>query len=533
MATTTTTATPLSGLLPALSASNAATFGLGLGLAVLAALLTTAIYRLYLHPLRHIPGPKLAAVTWLYEIYYDVVQPGQYIFRLMELHRQYGPILRINPTEVHIADKDFLLQLYDHRRRNRLYEPSLDTASSVAGTTDYELHRRRRQAMVGFFSPKAVRELEPLLQRKRDCLVAAVARHLKTQGSDVPLNLSDLYFAYCWDLIQEYAFAFESDVLAHPAEARQLRYNSNDLLLQVNYTRFFSWLTALLAWLPGGARLVPPGVRDLQQLAVRVRANVDAVLRDTSTPSGGAASSPDSPPQQHRSIFYSLRDDPALPAAEKAPLRLQREGWFLVVAGSDTPGRVLARTHYHLLAQPAILTRLRAELAPLGPHPTLAQLERLPFLNAVLLEGNRLSFGLSRRNSRVAPEDDLVYQDYVIPAGTPVSVATLAVHADASLFPEPFAFRPERWLEPTAAGKERRRYLMSFGAKGPRSCLGVHLAEALLRVAVAALVMRFELELSDTTPVHEVEYRYDFQMPHGDLRGRGVEVLVRADRAGE
>lgn len=49
-----------------------------------------AIYRLYSHPLAHIPGPRLAALTFWYEFYYDVVKPGRYVFKIEELHEQYG-----------------------------------------------------------------------------------------------------------------------------------------------------------------------------------------------------------------------------------------------------------------------------------------------------------------------------------------------------------------------------------------------------------------------------------------------------------
>jgi hypothetical protein len=60
--------------------------------AVLSLLLAVleAVRRLYLHPLAHIPGPKLAALTWWYEFYYDIIQPGQYVFHIQELHKQYG-----------------------------------------------------------------------------------------------------------------------------------------------------------------------------------------------------------------------------------------------------------------------------------------------------------------------------------------------------------------------------------------------------------------------------------------------------------
>lgn len=49
-----------------------------------------SIRRLYFHPISHIPGPRLAALTWWYEFYYDVVLPGKYIFKIQELHREYG-----------------------------------------------------------------------------------------------------------------------------------------------------------------------------------------------------------------------------------------------------------------------------------------------------------------------------------------------------------------------------------------------------------------------------------------------------------
>ena len=50
----------------------------------------TVIYRLYFSPLAKFPGPKLAAATYLYEGYYDVVKRGKYTFKIRDLHAQYG-----------------------------------------------------------------------------------------------------------------------------------------------------------------------------------------------------------------------------------------------------------------------------------------------------------------------------------------------------------------------------------------------------------------------------------------------------------
>lgn len=61
-------------------------------------------YRLYFHPLRSIPGPRLAAATSWYDFYYDVFLKGELLFKIKELHEIYGPVVRISPREVHVAD---------------------------------------------------------------------------------------------------------------------------------------------------------------------------------------------------------------------------------------------------------------------------------------------------------------------------------------------------------------------------------------------------------------------------------------------
>jgi hypothetical protein len=58
--------------------------------AVLVWLVSLAIYRIYLSPIAHIPGPKLAALTQWYETYYDVYLGGQFTLHQKELHEKYG-----------------------------------------------------------------------------------------------------------------------------------------------------------------------------------------------------------------------------------------------------------------------------------------------------------------------------------------------------------------------------------------------------------------------------------------------------------
>ncbi len=60
------------------------------GICALLYYVVTVVYRLYFSPLSKFPGPRLAAATLWYEIYYDVVKRGQYTFKLRELHEKYG-----------------------------------------------------------------------------------------------------------------------------------------------------------------------------------------------------------------------------------------------------------------------------------------------------------------------------------------------------------------------------------------------------------------------------------------------------------
>ena len=73
--------------LPAGSVSRmAAAFG---ALTLLYAL-SLATYRLVFSPLAGFPGPKLAAMTDLYEFYFDFFRNGIYIFEIEKMHHKYG-----------------------------------------------------------------------------------------------------------------------------------------------------------------------------------------------------------------------------------------------------------------------------------------------------------------------------------------------------------------------------------------------------------------------------------------------------------
>ena len=196
-------------------------------MAVLQILLTTvlavalltiagAIRRLFLHPLAHIPGPRLAALTWWYEFYFDAIQPGKYVFKIQKLHKQYGkpmcariahnaasltylagPIIRVTPDEIHISDVGFLDTIYapssSPRDKYEYQLRSLRVPGGVGTTPSLEVHRKRREALSPFFSKRNVVSLEQTITDKVQQLCQLLSKHTSDQ---TPVKLSDLFFAF-------------------------------------------------------------------------------------------------------------------------------------------------------------------------------------------------------------------------------------------------------------------------------------------------------------------------------------------------
>lgn len=493
------------------------------GLVPICAIVYTAVvicYRLFVSPLAQIPGPLLAAATSWYECFYDVYRPGQYVFKIKEMHKRYGPIVRITPREISISDPTFLDTIYTPgpgSKRDKDIEKvkALGINTSIGGAVQHDLHRHRREALNPFFSQKSVLLLEPELAGKIERLRSYFEESLR---ENTVLNLSDLYFAFSGDIVSQYCFGHNPDSLHNLQRAAARRHNVAMVLRGVKFNLHFSWVRALVGMLPPSLRVrfIPQGIKDMIQFRMRIRNEVERVLSQKSNM--GTSS--------QRSIFQELRDSPTLPKSEKSVKRLEDEATLLVMAGTESTAKSISIAHYHILANPAIMTRLRAELASQPSH-TLSELQRLPYVNAIGMEANRLSFGLTGRNARVSPDVPLIYnnsqtcESFVIPVGTPVSSSTILIHTNEELFPDPWTFDPSRWLGPK--GQERRKYMIAF-SKGPRACIGMNVANAELAMTIAEM-SKWDMSLHETDE-SDVAFLHDYHVATPSLSSAGIRAVV-------
>ncbi len=188
---------------------------------------------------------------------------------------------------------------------------------------------------------------------------------------------------------------------------------------------------------------------------------------------------------------------------------LRDELLTLVFAGFETTANSLAWAWERLVRTPVAYDRLRDAVRSgeqAGEHVEATIVEAMRSRPVIPIIGRRV-----RVPWRLG--------EYVVPAGTGIDMSVLLVHHREDIYPDPFAFRPERWL-----GRKPGTYeWIPFGG-GTRRCLGAALAMAEQRVVLEAMARRLDLEAAEPEPEH-AQHRNVTMIP-----AHGARVVVRGRR---
>jgi cytochrome P450 len=160
----------------------------------------------------------------------------------------------------------------------------------------------------------------------------------------------------------------------------------------------------------------------------------------------------------------------------------------MVVAGHETTTVAIAWACYELCRHPEAMARLVAEI---DGHPAPCDapaLAKLRYLEAVCNESLRLHPPLVFLTRRVARP--LTVHGHDVPPGLGVSLVLPLIHTDPETFPDPLAFRPERFLE-RGYGPEQ---FLPFGG-GAKRCLGASFAVQEMMIVLGGLLARFRIRL--------------------------------------
>ncbi|KAF1950750.1 cytochrome P450 [Byssothecium circinans] len=456
---------------------------------------TLIFYRLFLHPLARFPGPRLAAISRWYEGYYDVVLGGQYTAKIAELHKVYGPIIRISPYELHIIDPSFFGTLYRTDGRWHKYSWTYDAFGAKKSTifgSDHDAHKARRRAIAPFFSKPSVVAREHLLRTNVNKLSQRIS---KLRGTT--FNLGAAISAFTRDNANEFIVGKAYNELDLEDFGYGLSIASQGAGVFWRTTKHIRWFGPTMRAIPIGwaMKLADEGTKSF----LRYLEQSEQDTRDTLSV---AASSRNSDSQ--KTIVYAIVHSD-LPSTEKSFDRVFEEVATVTGAGFETTANTLRLILYHVYSNGEILQRLRTEIASVSSQncpPTWMRLEQLPYLTATLTEGMRLSPAVASRAARIT-DKDLFYGDWRIPAGTPVGMTTLLMHTNEELYPDPMSFKPDRWINSTSRGAPS--HFAPF-SRGTRICLGMQrlkpphsLAWAEMYMLLASLVQNFTFTIEDAT----------------------------------
>ncbi|KAL4867376.1 hypothetical protein BDV12DRAFT_171558 [Aspergillus spectabilis] len=456
---------------------------------LLGALLSRCLYRLYYHPLSKVPGPKVAACTSLWLAYHTFV--GDECTVIFKLHKEYGPVLRVAPNDVDIASGDAIEPIYLSRGgfpKTPVYSKfDIDGHTTIFSTLTLSERATRAKAVAPLFSTASIRNSEEALSHVADDFVERLLRDAK---SGQPVNVLQVARAMAIDAVSSYLFHERYGALSESAAVMSASpfvdaYVGVGAFFNFAYGQIGEYLVGLYEHLTSTSETTK-SFTAMEEYSSRIVKN--------SVPKSGS---------------YQSRLLEKVSSSQS-----QIEVKDVCFAGTDSTGMNTATIIWYLSQNPEIYTQLRTSLeTTTTAHDALAH----PYLRAVIREGLRLSWANPIRLPRAVPQSGWTYKSHFFPPGTSVGLSTFQLHQDEHVFPDPLAFKPERWLDPT---DEMLNNFFAFG-KGTRACIAQNLALVELTLAIWKVAEKDALNgakvVSDTIEI--VEWF--------NSRVRGEEILVQ------
>lgn len=410
-----------------------------------------------------------------------------YLGFVEQLHREHGDISFMRLVHERAYDlftpelvREALVDNAEHLTR---WERGIEVFAEVFGrsvlTTEGEVWKRQRRMLQPAFTPKRVAGYAALMV---DAAAAGLDAAVPPGHNEATVAMDGLFSGLAMDVILRTLF---SDCVNHQ-DSLDAAWATQTL--SETAMREMFWPMTLPDWLPlPGKAAKRRAIRGLRQLVGR-----HITARRTQ-----AASSHD----DLLSMLLALRDEETGEGLSETEVFDQCLVNFQ--AGHETTATALLWWSRLLAEHPGAAERARVEVENVlqGRNPSPDDLPALPWLTASLKEAMRLyppvGVLMSRRTTAA-----IELGGWHIPKGAMLRITTWLLHRDPGSFPEPQAFRPERFM-PEAPPLPRGAW-MPFGA-GPRVCIGQHFAMLEMTLLAAMLLQRYRLELPpDAAPCEPV-----------------------------
>ncbi|KAJ8123117.1 hypothetical protein ONZ43_g857 [Nemania bipapillata] len=430
---------------------------------VASSVLLYASYLILLHPLRKYPGPLLAKVSDWFTGFHAFKKDLH--LEIFQCHQKYGPVVRVAPDRLVFNTVEALQDIYQNGRVSKAYTYGSSVRNNVDNVftaRDKDIHRARRKMIAPALTERAAKSFEPSLMEH----VATYLRQvLEASKNSEPLNMTEKARHLALDIVTELSFGSPLNVQT----SDENRFVSKALafgLYRGNIWHHVFYLSRLWAY----------SFLDLLFFESREKYSrlLDKLIRDRVARARG------------KSVWW--------------------EAHFLVVAGSDTTATATSATFFYLSRNRECYRKLaqevRSSFASAAEIKSGPQLANCRYLRACIDESLRMSPPVPGALWRSQDPDDnqpLVIDGHVIPKGMLFGISSYAIHHNEAYFPDPFAYNPERWLEPRTPGKKSAYDAFAAFSIGPRSCAGKAMAYLESSLILAKTLWYFDFETAPST----------------------------------
>ncbi|KAF9053779.1 benzoate para-hydroxylase [Hymenopellis radicata] len=478
-------------------------------------LLATAVVAYRRRALSNIPGPFLARWTPLWLFYY--ARRGDRYMAVHKAHVRHGSMVRIAPNHISINDANAIPFIYGHGGKaflkSKYYHAFVAGAPSVFSTIDKHDHARKRRLASHAFSIKSLQSLAPFVHE----IVEQCAMKLDSFAhSGAVIDTMKWFNFLAWDVISSLAFGAPIGFVPQGSDLVEVltpngsTYSEHAIHVVDNREHLASVL-GTMPYLRPFARFIPDpffirGQKSAIGITLIARERVEKRLRTNA----------DRDDLLNKLIEARMKESGSLD--EKQVTELTAEAVTILIAGSHTAAASTAAILHLLVKHQNVYKRLLEELSIFGENeiPTWEQLKDLPYLQATITEGLRHHGTNAIGLPRIVPDGGWMWKGRYIPAGVEVSIPAWTLQHTEEYFEDPFAFRPERWLE----NPDLRKFNLTFGA-GSRTCLGKHIVNMEMLLVLATFLLRFNVELED--PVMKTIERFQHEP-----RSMKVKITPRA-----
>lgn len=434
-------------------------------------------------PLARIPGPKLFSLTGLRLVREDF--QGTRTRTIHRLHQEYGPVVRVGPSEVSFNSLTALRLVYGagspfgrppvfYRMFDVLGRPHLFTFYSSVE------HAARKKIMSQMYSKSTVMKspVADSIQAKVKDFTTLIESDPQAASNLVKslhfFSLDNITWMTFGDRGGTAALAGHLDdrvILSDIEEPTARRYSWFQIHLP-RYTRLVmscgSHLRSIIdAWglLPGKRPFAYSGLQDYAMATFKTLQQDQGLV----PASDGSLMMRLLNEQCSNSGKTPISDiDIAAQCADHldAGLKTTSDTLMFALWALSLPGH----RHYQerLIAE---VKDVESVLAGNGSILPVDLCDRLPFLDAVIKETLRLYAPIPASQPRASTRDTTI-DGYHIPARTIVSCQAFSLHRNAEVFADPNKFKPDRWLAGDAETAEMKRWWWPFSS-GARMCLGM------------------------------------------------------------